>query len=80
MKLSILILAAASALVLAGPEKKEDSVLCKKCYIYSLEHCEKDVCKDKLDDRGHKFFGWYKCMSDCDRNDTCKMPTSSGGS
>ena len=45
MKLSILILAAASALVLAGPEKKEDSVLCKKCYIYSLEHCEKVSCR-----------------------------------
>jgi len=41
MKLSLLILAAASALVLAGPEKKEESVLCKKCFIYGLEHCEK---------------------------------------
>jgi len=41
MKLSLLIMAAISTLVLAGPEKKEESVLCKKCYIYSLEHCEK---------------------------------------
>ncbi|KAI4706405.1 hypothetical protein J4E89_008820 [Alternaria sp. Ai002NY15] len=73
MKLSILILAAASALVLAGGGKKEESVLCKKCYIYSLEHCEKDVCKDKVDgDRKHLTFEWTKCMNKCDHDDTCK--------
>ncbi|KAI4608397.1 hypothetical protein J4E83_009202 [Alternaria metachromatica] len=72
MKLSLLIMAAVSTLVLAGGGKKEESVLCKKCDIYSLEHCEKDVCKDKLNDRKQKDFEWYMCVNDCNRQDICK--------
>ncbi|KAI4677816.1 hypothetical protein J4E81_010842, partial [Alternaria sp. BMP 2799] len=71
MKLSVIIMAAASTIVLAGGGKPEQSWLCKKCDIYSLEHCEKDVCKDKLENGEVQGPEWQKCFYDCGTNDVC---------